>query len=277
MTGLLRALPVSGIRSKQPWFVMSAAKYSTHINSANPFVSHYYSFEADGHHQHPIAIPDGCVDLLFDCDQNEPIAQVCGTALQAKEIQFERGHRYFGVRFLPGYIPDFLDVSAKEIIDNQIDFLDIMPRAKPIFEQVVEQTDFAKQVAIVSQFLHAKTASRLSPLTRQLVGKICQQQGNIQVQQLERYSGYCSRTIQRQFLAETGQTPKAFCRAIRCQSAVYNINHSPQLAFSDLASELGFSDQSHFLREFKKLVSTTPLEYQHRVQHKTYLERIHCY
>ncbi len=277
MTAPLRAIPVSGIRSKQPWFVLSAANYSTLINSANPMVSHYYSFEADGQRQQPIAIPDGCVDLLFDCDQSQPIAQVCGTALQAKAIDFEPGHRYFGVRFQPGYIPDFLDVSAKEIIDNQIDFLDITPKARPIFEQVVNERDFAKQVQIVSTFLHAQTAARLSPLTRQLVAKICQQQGNIQIQQLERYSGYTSRTIQRQFLAETGQTPKAFCRAIRCQSAVYNINHSPALTFSNLAFELGFSDQSHFLREFKKLVSATPLEYQHRVQHKTYLERIHCY
>jgi AraC-like DNA-binding protein len=46
------------------------------------------------------------------------------------------------------------------------------------------------------------------------------------------------------------------------------------VAFSDLASDLGFSDQSHFSREFKKQVNATPLDYLKRVKHGNYLERI---
>ncbi|WP_236037331.1 helix-turn-helix domain-containing protein [Marinomonas vulgaris] len=46
------------------------------------------------------------------------------------------------------------------------------------------------------------------------------------------------------------------------------------VAFSDLACDLGFSDQSHFLREFKKLVSVTPLDYLHQVKQETYVSRL---
>ena len=38
--------------------------------------------------------------------------------------------------------------------------------------------------------------------------------------------------------------------------------------------DLGFADQPHFLKEFKKLVSTTPMHYQDKVKHESYLKKI---
>ncbi|WP_411020101.1 helix-turn-helix domain-containing protein, partial [Salmonella sp. ZJJH21_0028] len=91
-----------------------------------------------------------------------------------------------------------------------------------------------------------KSARRPAPLTTQIVAKICQHKGNIQIQDLERYSGFSARTLQRQFRSDLGLTPKGFSRAIRCQSAIYDIHHRENIIFSDLACDLGFSDQSHF-------------------------------
>jgi len=69
-------------------------------------------------------------------------------------------------------------------------------------------------------------------------------------------------------------SPKTYSRIIRCQSAVYQINHGEKVTFSDLAYDLGFTDQPHFLREFKRLVKATPLNYQHRVKDASYLNKI---
>lgn len=69
-------------------------------------------------------------------------------------------------------------------------------------------------------------------------------------------------------------SPKAFGRIMRCQAALHSLHQQGQVSFSDLALDLGFSDQSHFLREFKKLVSTTPLDYQRRTLFEAYRERI---
>lgn len=268
---------VNRIHSKQPWFVLSADKFSTHLTTQSPVVSHFYSFDTNTQGNPTIAIPDGCVDLLFDCDPHKPSAQVCGTTLKATSVTFERKKRYFGVRFLPGILPDFINATAEELVDKQIDIFDVITGAQSTFEQVVYSNDFTKQVAAVDAFLRKKSARRPSHITAQIVAKICQEKGNIQIQDLERFSGYTTRTLQRLFKTDVGLTPKGFSRAIRCQSAIYNINHQKDVAFSDLASELGFSDQSHFLREFKKLVNATPAQYQSRVQHTDYKQRIHCY
>jgi AraC-like DNA-binding protein len=52
------------------------------------------------------------------------------------------------------------------------------------------------------------------------------------------------------------------------------LNHLERIISSELACDLGFSDQPHFLREFKKFVSTTPVDYQRRIKQSAYSQRI---
>lgn len=276
MSDLASICRVAGIHSKQPWFVMNAEHFFADLKTDNPSISHFYSFQSGASADSTIAVPDGCIDLLFDCDSEAPSATVCGTTLEAKVVQFHKNRRYFGVRFLPGTFPDFLDTTATEVIDKQSDLKDIMKGASRLIDDISTANSFVEQVSIIKGFLSKKQA-RASNLTAQLVAKICQHQGNIQIQDLVEYSGYTARTLERKFKDDIGLTPKGFSRAIRCQSAIYHINHQQDFTFGGLAFDLGFSDQSHFLREFKKLVSATPLEFQNQVKQTTYHDRIHTY
>ncbi|MBJ7553453.1 helix-turn-helix domain-containing protein [Marinomonas spartinae] len=262
------------IRSKQPWLVMSAAKNFYLSRSDNPAISHYYSFEVNDSNEQIFAIPDGCVDILFDCDSSHPTAEVFGTPMAAIDIELRSHHRYFGVRFASGVVPDFLQVSAEELIEHHYNFIEVIPESNQVFENIVKQENFTDQVALFKQFYNGQKTRQYSSLTVQAVKTICETKGSVRVEELEDLTGFSTRTIQRQFKADLGMSPKAFSRIIRCQSAVYNINHNDQVTFSDLACDLGFSDQPHFLREFKKLVNTTPMAYQNRVKEQSYLDRI---
>jgi len=235
---------LAGIRSKQPWLVMNAADKFLLSGSDDQTISHFYSFESRNTEEQTFAIPDGCVDILFDCDESRPSAEVFGTPMEAITIELNKNHRYFGVRFASGVMPDFLNASAGELVGHHYNLLDIVPHANQMFEDIVSSSNFAEQAALFGRFSNNKEIRNTS------------------------------RTLQRQFRADMGMSPKAFCRIIRCQSAVYDINHGDEVAFSDLACDLGFSDQAHFQREFKKLVNATPLDYLNRVKHETYLKRI---
>jgi AraC-like DNA-binding protein len=265
---------LADIRSKQPWLVLNSAEKFSLSPSDNQAISHYYSFEPNKSVEQTFAIPDGCVDILFDCDDSHPSAEVFGTPMEAITIELNKGHRYFGMRFVSGVMPDFLNVSAGELVGQHHNLLDIVPQVNQIFEDVVTSSDFSQQVSCLEQFFNNKEMRKSSNLTSQALRGICESNGTIRINELEELTGYTSRTLQRQFRADMGMSPKAFCRIIRCQSAVYGLNHREKVTFSDLACDLGFSDQSHFLREFKKLVHTTPLDYLTRVKHQTYLERI---
>lgn len=265
---------LKSIRSKQPWLVLSAAQKFSLCHSDNASISHFYSFEVSDQEESVFAIPDGCVDILFDCDSSHPSAEVYGTPLEASSIDLAAGHRYFGVRFTAGLMPDFLATSAQELVSTKQTLLDINPDTNQLFEQIINAKNFAQQVTSFEQFYDNQVARKCSATTAQVMQSIYANNGNIKIQDMEALTGYTRRTIQRLFVDDVGVTPKLFSRIVRCQSAVYNINHSDNIELSDLAFSLGFSDQSHFQKEFKKLVHATPLFYQSSVKQKNYINKI---
>jgi AraC-like DNA-binding protein len=254
---------------------MNAARHYSLITSDNPAISHFYSFEVAQNASMTLAIPDGCVDIVFDCHAEHPQARVCGTTLEARGADMQHNHRYFGVRFAPGVIPDFLDVMAEEIPDREFSFLDVVPDARLAFEQIVQTHDFSRQIMLFNAYFTSRLMRKASAVTSLVIQTMRHLNGNIRIDQLESLTGYTCRTIQRQFRQDTGMSPKAFSRILRCQSAINTIHLRDELSFCDLAFDLGFSDQSHFLREFKKFVSTTPCDYQRLIKHEDYIHRLH--
>ncbi|MFT6928250.1 MAG: AraC-like DNA-binding protein [Psychromonas sp.] len=263
---------LSHIHNKQPWLVMNAAQKFTLINSTHPDISHFYTFQAGDTKQTPVAIPDGCIDLLFDCDTAK--AEVFGTPLEAMTVDLITDHRYFGVRYQSGVMPDFLNISAGDLADHHYNLNDLVPDSNQLVEQINQQQNFSIQVEIFNQFMNKKMQRKHSPLTTLIIHEINKRQGNVKIKYLEEITGFSIRTLQRKFQENMGMSPKTYSRIVRCQSAIYKINHDDKMTFLDLAFDLGFTDQPHFLKEFKKLVSTTPLHYQTKVKHESYLKKI---
>lgn len=259
---------------EQPWFVMNSAQRYSLTGSENPAISHFYSFDVAPDASMTLAIPDGCVDIVFDCDDQHPRARVCGTTLAARGADLQHNHHYFGVRFASGVIPDFLDVMAEDIPDREFSFLDVVPDARLAFERIVQEKDFSRQILLFNAYFTSRLMRKTSTVTSLIIHTMRQVKGNIRVDQLDALTGYSCRTVQRQFRQDTGMSPKTFSRILRCQSAINTIHLRQNLSFSDLAFDLGFSDQSHLLREFKKFVSTTPCDYQRLINHEDYFHRL---
>ena len=261
---------------EQPWFVLNATQNYYLMLSDNPMISHFYSFKVEDSGGHVLAIPDGCVDILFDCCRRNPSARICGTPLNVRNFDLIKGNQYFGVRFSPGVIPYFRDIGAQDLIENEIGIFDVLPMtmASEAFEKIINAQSIQAQSMIFSDEIASHLSYRFSKLTHDLLRIIQRSRGNLQVNELEAMTGYTSRTIQRQFRKDTGMSPKTFSRIVRCQFAINILNVINDVSFLNLAMDLGFSDQPHFQREFKSLVSTTPRDYSRRVNHNAYSERL---
>ncbi|WP_277962579.1 helix-turn-helix domain-containing protein [Pseudomonas sp. RIT-To-2] len=257
----------------QPWFVLNSSRYAV-TASTHPAVAHFYAFDVAHTAEALVAVPDGCVDIIFDCDATAPTARICGTPLQAQPVTMQRNHHYFGVRFTPGVIPGFINVLAEELTEHELDLLEATPFARGIFERIVQSQALGEQISLFTDHLAPSLMGRTSQVTAMVIEKALQRRGDIRVQELEALSGYTSRTIHRLFSQDTGMSPKTFCRIIRCQAALDALGAVRETAYCDLALELGFTDQSHFLRDFKRLVSATPHEYRRRVEGEGYAGRI---
>jgi AraC-like DNA-binding protein len=63
------------------------------------------------------------------------------------------------------------------------------------------------------------------------------------------------------FRNEVGMTPKLFCRVQRFQDAVQAIHHKDTVDWIDLALSCGYTDQSHFIHDFREFSGLRPTEY----------------
>ncbi len=72
------------------------------------------------------------------------------------------------------------------------------------------------------------------------------------------------RGLQRLFQREVGISPKELILRFRLQEAAERLLRQPDLRSSDLALDLGYFDQAHFIRDFKSVTGVSPEAYQQR-------------
>jgi AraC-like DNA-binding protein len=221
-------------------------------------ISHFYSFTTDNNLNNALVIPDNCIDILFDCNTHQPTARVYGTVSRYKPIELISGHRYFGIRFMPGIMPDYIDLIPEDMPDHEYNFLDIIPGATSIIEDIALRESFTQQIKVFNESMANKALRQSSQITQYLITEVMRNNGNIKIGELEKDIGYSSRNIYRIFLNDTGVNLKLFSRFLRMQIAINMIRHPGKPSLTDIATELGFSDQSHFIKDFKTLTGVSP-------------------
>ncbi|ULQ54678.1 AraC family transcriptional regulator [Flavihumibacter fluvii] len=86
--------------------------------------------------------------------------------------------------------------------------------------------------------------------------------GKISMQQLEKISGFTERHIERKFQEYIGIAPKKYCNIIKLHAYLkYLKSATIKNKLTASAYEAGYADQSHLIREFKKLTGATPNTY----------------
>jgi AraC-like DNA-binding protein len=76
-------------------------------------------------------------------------------------------------------------------------------------------------------------------------------------------SGYSHRTFIALFCRSVGLTPKRYSRVLRFQRALRQLAGPGGSSCADVAMAVGYSDQSHFNREFREFGGVTPTAYRH--------------
>ncbi|MGO3859938.1 helix-turn-helix domain-containing protein [Neisseriaceae bacterium CLB008] len=251
----------SGSRTIQPYFVLSTAStYRKKIVADSP-IAHFYSFVADCSAGEAFAVPDASVDVLFLCDPDEPKVRVCGSTVSAKLVELKTNKRYFGVRFRPGFIPAFIPLASRDLIEAEVALQDIDSQGQQLLAQITAAPSFEDQVAYFMHHYGDRLARPQSPLCAQISALILSRHGDIRVHELEAYTGYSSRYINKTFTEHFGLSPKQYCLIVRFQYTLQKLTLAGPISLTNLALEQGYADQSHFLREFKKFAALAPTKF----------------
>ena len=217
---------------------------------------------------------DGFIRNIFDNTSLNPIKEfhkvwVSGMHKNHISISAHQNSEMLVVQFKPsGAYPFFNQdmstlneqvVSGKEIYGSEIyDLRDAITKAELL-------SDKFKQV---ENWLLSKYQKRKVP-AKELLSVIENLQENPVVnynKAIEEYSKTQKHLIN-QFKKYVGLTPKYYQRILRFNQILAEIHQSKKIEWSDIAYQFEYTDQSHFIKEFKHFSGFNPQKFIQEQQH----------
>lgn len=172
--------------------------------------------------------------------------------------------RVLGVKFHPGGFRPFLDRPVSELTDRRWSLLEVFgPQSADLEERALAAAGLEAAFAVIQSFLRARrpVAGEALGLVRAIVERAASDRAITRVGQLAAAFGIGPRRLQRLFDEHVGVRPKWVIQRYRLHEAAERIAASPDHDWADLALELGYADQAHFVRDFRRFVGKAPAAY----------------
>lgn len=188
-----------------------------------------------------VTTPDGTWDVVIRSRRGRVEVLLTGQIVQPITLDYEQGDSYVSVAFKPDvYLPQRPGSSMfnrgvfQPLAGEDSFWLDNERLEIPTFDNA-------------EQFV-ARLACRGLIARDRVVGRAVE--GNLT--QLD------DRTLQRHFARVTGMTGKTLQQILRANRAAELLKHGARVA--DVASDLGYSDQSHLTNSLRRILGRTPGE-----------------
>lgn len=189
-----------------------------------------------------ILIPNNSLEMLWDISRKE---FYCFPYIERSTQLALTGDQLFGIHIDSAY-----QCSWGE------------GRAKAWMEQTGRLSSFEERAVFCNEEIaRGLYLKERHPLVRHAIEQIEETGGKIVVEGIAEEFGYTPRHLQRLFLKDFSYSPKRFCQYTRLLNAMACMIHSPDTAISSQAETFGYSDPSHFQREFKMYMGMTPKQF----------------
>jgi AraC-like DNA-binding protein len=171
----------------------------------------------------------------------------------------------FGVKFRPGGFFPFYRAPVSGLTGRRVPLSDVFGARAASWAAGMEaaRTNEEKAVAADAFWRSLKTGEGPSPATA-CAERIISDRSILTGAGAARASGTTVRGLQRMFQREVGIGPKEVIRRFRLQEAAERLRRDSRAACGDIALELGYFDQAHFIRDFKAVVGVAPDVYRRR-------------
>lgn len=172
--------------------------------------------------------------------------------------------RVFGIKFKAGGFHPFYRASVSELQDRSLDPVRIFGSDTADFESaVLAGADIDAMARAAEQLLLAHLPREDPNVGRisELVVSIAAERSLTRVETLVERTGLAKRALQRLFNQYVGIGPKWVINRYRLHEAIAQLQAGAPVVWAELALALGYFDQAHFIRDFRKLVGRRPAEY----------------
>jgi len=171
--------------------------------------------------------------------------------------------RVFGVKFHPGAFFPWLGAPLNGLFDRRVPLTEVLDGWEAWAPLVDAEEDFAEKAAVTDAFLAARIPEPPGE-GRRCVQRMVEDRTLVRVEDACRVLGHSVRDLQRLFRREVGASPKDVLRRYRLMEAAERLAKEPRWTGADLAISLGYTDQAHFIRDFKAVTGVSPEAYRRR-------------
>lgn len=248
--------------------------YSEHLL---PYVQDILVFEEENQNAETVLpfFADGFPGIVFNVapnglylqHKNKKLSEIFlyGQTINPIKLYVKGRYKMIVFQMFPFAVRILLDIEPKILNDDCFDLTGLLEQNRQ-FKNLKETDKTKRQIEIVSSFLESIVQnSPINPDESILlaINLILQFKGKVSVSELRNKLFLTERTLERRFVKEVGVTPKVFCKIIQFQNSLMEVTNDESNHLTNIAYGNGFSDQSHFIKTFKKYTGLTPSEFQH--------------
>jgi AraC-like DNA-binding protein len=234
-----------------------------------PYVEHYWSVQWDLRGLPPERVetlPHPSVHMIFERHVGGRIAGVARGKF-SRLLEGEGG--VLAAKFRPAGFHPFVGVPISTFTDTVASLRDVFgPQGAALERAVLAARTDAPRIAIIEDFLRRRRPLPDENVARlaEIVYAVAGDRSILKVEDLvDRYAMH-QRMLQRLFAKYVGVSPKWVIQRYRLHEAAEQLASGASISQSALALDLGYTDQAHFVRDFKTVVGTSPAAYARAVR-----------
>jgi AraC-like DNA-binding protein len=184
---------------------------------------------------------------------------ILGVVTRAAVQRLEGVGSAFGAKLQPGALRAFGIERPSLLRDKVVPAADLL-NARPLRRISEDPEVIAREI---EEFLlaHAPRHDAVSLKAREIVELAESNREIVSVTGLASALGLSVRSVQDVCQKALGVSPKWLIRCFRLQDALARLDSDPGANLSALAQDLGYFDQAHFTRDFKRVTGVSPGRY----------------
>lgn len=222
------------------------------------YVSHYWLSRNNPDDDHSI-LPDGSVDIVIKVNGGLSQDLIYGSTTAKTDIPLEIACHYLGISFKPGKSRHFINAAASELTNANEPTKELLKFDLIDTHEFIESDDvFIKLNSILEQHArkHQPVNSRIDDVIQYI--ELSNGMGPI----AESAAIFCKspRHFERVFRETVGISAKLYSQIVRFRRATALISHT-SLPLARIATDLGYTDQSHMSRDFRRFANISPAAY----------------
>jgi len=205
-------------------------------------------------------LPHPCVNVVFDRGQ----VAIAGVGRERFTYELTGRGRVFGIKFRPGGFLPFLRSPVAQVTGQTWPLATLWGADADRFAaDLARCSGLDALVATAERHLraHRPPPDPEVAVVGRIVHALLYDRSISRVDDVTARFGLSARSLQRLFQRYVGVSPKWVLQRYRLHEAAARLAEGTSGTWAEVAAELGYFDQSHFIRDFTRAVGMTPVAY----------------